>query len=106
MRGRLLISEKPVDFRTMDNLYPPAPGNENKNEISEAVLKKVVANNGTKVIIVNSDSEEKLQLIKNSFKELKTWDFDASKDFAYYKFLEDKTWIIILNNVNGTTEEN
>jgi saccharopine dehydrogenase-like NADP-dependent oxidoreductase len=89
----------------MKNLYTPASGDENEREISEAVLKKVVANHGTKVIVVNSSNKEKLQLIKNSFNELKTWHYDASKDFVYYKFLQDKTWIIILNNIKGTTEE-
>jgi hypothetical protein len=105
MRGRFLLTEKAEDFDIMRRLYEPAPGNENMKEISENVLKKMAANHGTKVIIVNSKNKEKLQLIKSSVNELKTWHYDANKDFVYAKFLDDRTWLIILNNVNGTTEE-
>jgi hypothetical protein len=46
----------------------------------------------------------KMQRNDDSF-ELNAWRYNANKDFVYSKFLEDKTWLIILNNVNGTTEE-
>ncbi len=105
MRGRLLLSEKDADFEIVRHLYEPAPGNEDEKEISMPVLKKLAANHGTKVIIVNNNNKEKLQLIKNGLSNLKTWHYDATKDFAYSKFLEDRTWLIILNNINGTTEE-
>jgi hypothetical protein len=105
MRGRLLLSEKAADFDIMRRLYDPAPGDENKKEISEPVLKKLAVNHGTKVIVVNSNNKEKLQWVKNAFTELNAWRYNANKDFVYSKFLEDKTWLIILNNVNGTTEE-
>jgi len=105
MRGRLLLSENAADFDIVSHLYEPAPGNENEKEISEPVLKKLSGNHGTKVIIINSSNIEKLQLIKKNFEELKEWHYDANKDFVYSKFLNDKTWLIILNNINGTTEE-
>jgi saccharopine dehydrogenase-like NADP-dependent oxidoreductase len=105
MRGRLLISDNTADIDTMRSLYEPAPGNENEEEVSEAILKKLAVNHGTKVIIVNNNNKEKLQLIKNSLNELKTWHYNATRDFVYYKFLNDKTWLIVLNNINGTTEE-
>ncbi|HYK45697.1 MAG TPA: hypothetical protein VEV83_11045 [Parafilimonas sp.] len=105
MRGRLLISDNAADLDTMRNLYEPAPGNEDENEISEAILKKLAVNHGTKVIIVNTNNKEKLQLIKNSLNELKPWHYNAAADFVYYKFLDDKTWLIVLNNINGTTKE-
>jgi len=105
MRGRLLISDNAADIDTMRSLYEPAPGNENEKEVSEAILKKLAVNHGTKVIVVNSNNKEKLQLIKNSLNELKTWHYKATKDFVYYKFLDDKTWLILFNNINGTTEE-
>jgi len=105
MRGHLLFSEKSTDFDIMRRLYAPAPGDENENEISEQVLKKMATHHGTKIIVVNSANKEKLQLIKNSLKELKTWHYDSSKDFSYAKFLDDRTWLIILNNIHGTTEE-
>jgi len=60
---------------------------------------------GTKVIVVNSNNKTTLQLIKNTFIGLEEWHYDSNEDFVYTKFLADKTWLIILNNVNGTTEE-
>ena len=105
MRGRLLITDNVADIDTVHRLYQPAPGDETEKEISEPILKKLAANHGTKLLIVNSDNKEKLQLIKNSLNELKTWHYDADKDFIYYKFLEDNTWLIVLNNINGTTRE-
>ena len=105
MRGRLLLSEKAADFDIVRRLYEPAPGDENEEEISEPILKKMTANHCTKVIVVNSNNEKELQLIKNSFHGLKTWRYDSNKDFVYSKFLEDRTWLIIMNNINGTTEE-
>ena len=105
MRGRLLLSEKATDFDIMRRLYEPAPGDDNEKEISEHALKKMAANHGTKIIVVNSANKERLQLIKNSLNELKTWHYDSSKDFSYAKFLDDRTWLIILNNINSTTEE-
>jgi len=104
MRGRLLISDSTTDFSIVRRLYGSSPGNENQEEISETTLKKLATNHGTKVIIVNGNNKDKLQLIKNSLNELKTWHYDANKDFVYYKFLDDKTWLIILNNINSTTE--
>ena len=71
MRGRLLVSENAADPDIMNRLYEPAPGNENAKEISEPVLKKMAASQGTKVIIINSNNKEKLLLIKSSLPELK-----------------------------------
>ena len=105
MRGRLLISDNAADFDIMGRLYEPAPGDENKNEISEAVLKRTLVNHGTKLIIVNKNNKEKLKLIKDHFSALNTWHYNTNKDFVYCKFLQDKTWLIILNNINGTTEK-
>jgi len=104
MRGRLLITDSTPDIGIVRRLYGSVQGNENQKEISEATL-KLTTSHSTKVIIVNSSNKEKLHLIKNSLNELKTWHYDANKDFVYYKFLSDKTWLIILNNINGTTEE-
>jgi len=105
MRGRVLVSENDADFDISRRLYEPAPGNEDDKGISEPVLKKLRDNRGTKVIIVNSNNKEKLLLIKKSLADLRTWHYDSNKDFVYSKFLKDKTWLIVLNNMKGTTEE-
>lgn len=105
MRGRLLLSENATDFDLVRRLYQPAPGDADEKEISEAAMKKLTINHGTKLIVINSNNKEKLELIKHSLNELKGWYYNANKDFAYTKFLNDKTWLIVLNNINSTTEE-
>ena len=36
--------------------------------------------------------------------EMAGWHFDAGQDFVFCEFLKDKTWLIILNNVQGNSE--
>ena len=57
------------------------------------------------VYLLNADNQVKIKLIKDSFPELKGWRYDAKQDFVFYKFLNDKTWLIILNHINGSKEE-
>jgi hypothetical protein len=105
MRGRLLLSENAEDFDLFNRLFRPAPGDEGYKEISNDVLKKMRKNRGTKIIIINNNNKDKLQLIKDNFEELKGWHYDAKKDFVYSQFLETRTWLIVLNNTKGKTEE-
>ena len=105
MRGRTLITDREEDADILTSKFAPAPGNENETEISEAVLKKIKSNHGTKVIIVNSNNEEELKLITNYLPDLQAWQYNAKKDFTYTRFLKDKSWLIILNNISGTTKQ-
>jgi hypothetical protein len=104
MTGAIVVSEDPADFHLVDSLFR-FYGHEHVNEISTLSLEKMQANHGTKIIIVNSRNEEKLGVLKRGFKELKEWHPDAGHDFEYTVFLSDKTYLLILNNVNGTTGE-
>jgi len=104
MTGAIVVSDDPADFHLVDSLFR-FYGHEHVNEISTLSLEKLQANHGTKIIIVNSRNEEKLGVLKRGFKELKEWHPDAGHDFEYTVFLSDKTYLLILNNVNGTTGE-
>jgi hypothetical protein len=42
---------------------------------------------------------------KSDMVEIKDWRPNASKDFAYVVFLNDKTYLFILNNVEHTTRD-
>lgn len=56
------------------------------------------------MLIINKNNNEKLELIKSSFPELADWHFNAQQDFVYSKFLNDKSWLIVLNNAYGDSE--
>ena len=105
MRGRLLITDRAEDADVLRSIFEPAPGNENEKEISEPILKKIILNHGTKVIIVNTNNKEELKLIKNYVPELQSWQYTAKKDFTYTRFLNNKSWLIILNNVSAATRQ-
>jgi hypothetical protein len=55
-------------------------------------------------LIISNDNETKLALVKNKFRELKDWKYTAKSDFFYHTLLRNKTQLIIINNVIGTTE--
>jgi hypothetical protein len=103
MMGRFVFSENPADFDLISRLYPFSPNYENEKELSVISLKKVLNNHGTKMLIINKNNKDEIELIKHNFTELTDWHYDADSDFVYCKFLNDKTWLIILNNVKGTT---
>jgi hypothetical protein len=105
MIGRTVLSENPADFDLLDQRYAFLPNHEYFHEISETVLKKLKNNHGTKWIIVNKENNERLALIKNDVEELRDWQYNAQKDFVHSIFLKDNTWLIIFNNVQGTTKE-
>ena len=104
-RGRLLVTDAVADVSLVHRLFPAAPGNEDYKEISAAVMPKIQASLGTKVIIINSGNHEKLALIRNAFKELAGWQPDGGIDFVKSFFLNDGTWLIVFNNVHGTTAD-
>ncbi len=104
MMGHIVYSENPADFQLTQRLYSFSPNHEYENQISFSSLKKLSDHHGTKLLIVNKNNNEKLELIKSNFPELADWHFDAGQDFVYCKFLHDKTWLIVLNNVHGDSE--
>ena len=103
MRGRYVLSENPADFNLIDRTY--YSNHENQNEISQSSIEKMKTHPTTKIIIVNKNNKKQLDLVKNSFEELIEWQPDADNDFSYAVFLKDKTYLLILNNVKGATEE-
>lgn len=104
MMGHVVYSENQADFKLTERLYPFSPNHSYEKQITALTLEKLSDNHGTKMIIVNKKNYEKLEIIKSNFAELADWHFDAQQDFVYCKFLKDKTWLIILNNVTGDSE--
>lgn len=104
MTYRYVISENDTDFNIFDKLYPYRTSANYETEISQSSIEKMQKTPLTKIIIVSKDNLNKLKLIKNKFKELKSWKFGADKEFAYKILLEDKSQLIIINQLKSTTE--
>ena len=102
---RSVISDNANDFSVIRKNFPYASQTQYEDEVSENSINRLKTCKVTKMIIISKDNETQLALIKKKFPELKTWKYKAKLDFLYPVFLEDKTQLIIINNVKGTTEQ-
>lgn len=104
MAYRYMISENKSDFDVIRKKYRYRSRTENETEMTKSALEKTQKSNLTKVIIVSKNNSENLKLIQNSFKELKNWKFNATKEFDYKVLLEDKSQLLIINQKSSTLE--
>lgn len=104
MAYRYVISENQDDFNLIRKTFWYRSSEENDTEITENSIEKMQKSPLTKVIIVSKNNNEKLNLIKNKFAQLKNWNFKSDKDFSYKILLEDKSQLIILNQKKATIE--
>ncbi len=102
---RYILSDDAGDFRTIAKLYPYSSLSQSEDKIDESSIDRMRPCALTKVIIISKENEAKLALIKSKFSELKEWKYKSKSDFFYHTFLYDKTHLIIINNVKGTTEK-
>ena len=105
MAGSHVLSDNPEDFIVINRKFPYRPMAEDKEGISESSIAKMANTPSTKVVIVSKDNKRNLQLIQQSFAELKDWKPDAGTDFTYSVLLKDKTYLIVINSVRKTTRE-
>lgn len=104
MAYRYVISENKNDFDVIKKKYRYRSRTEYETEITKSTIEKMQKTNLTKVIIVSKNNNENLKLIKNSFKELKNWKFNADKEFDHKFLLEDKSQLLIINQKKSTLE--
>lgn len=102
---RFILSENRDDFKLFRKQYRYASKSVFQTEINESNLENLKQIPLTKVIIVSGSHSKKLNLIKNTFPELKRWSYNAKNEFIYKKLLNDKTYIIIVNNTKGNFEK-
>lgn len=105
MTDRYVLSDNPDDFTVIDRKFPYRSMSDYENGISEGAIGKMKQAPITKIIIVSKNNKEQLGLIKRGFTELGNWVPDDRTDFSYPVFLGDKTWLIVINDVQKTTEE-
>ncbi len=103
MTYRIVLTDDQKDFNTIGQNYPYSSFSEYEENISQSTIDKIKSIPVTKLIIVSNEHENKLQLIKSSFPELKAWNYEADKEFTYHFFLGDKTQLIIINKFTSPT---
>jgi hypothetical protein len=101
---RYVLSDNVSDFKLTNKLYPYSSLSQFEDVVNENSIDRMKPCALTKMIIISNDNETKLALVKNKFSELKDWKYKAKSDFFYHTLLRDKTQLIIINRVKGTTE--
>ncbi|WP_428138730.1 hypothetical protein [Chryseobacterium jejuense] len=97
MTYRYILSENREDFNIIGQMYPMRSSEESETQISMLSLEKMKKTPLTKIIIISQNNNEKLDLIKSQFKELKQWNFTPDKEFQYKILLDDKSQLLIIN---------
>jgi hypothetical protein len=104
MTYRNMLSQTQSDFQVVSKLYPYCSIFEAEDQISEGTIEKIKATPLTKIILVSKDHPTTLALIKKQFPELKDWKYDSKKEFTISRFLDDHTWLYVINQIRSSTE--
>ena len=102
MTYRFILTDDQTDFNAIGQNYQYVSFSQYEENISQSTIDKIKTTPVTKLIVISNEHKSKLQLIKNSFVELKNWNYDADKEFTCHFFLNDKTQLIIINKVSSS----
>lgn len=102
---RYILSSNQTDVGAISQFFPYCSAMETDDKIDANSLEKMKNTPLTKMIIVSKDHAKQLALIKSNFPELKTWKYDAGKEFTHTIFLNDKTHLYIFNQLQTPTEK-
>ena len=99
MMQRFVIAENQDVRDALLRNHSYANIDEFKNELTPLTINEMKLHPVTKVIVVTSENQSKLNLVKDSFDELLDWTPNANADFVFTKFLENRSYLIIINSV-------
>jgi len=105
LTNRYVITDNPNDFNYFRKNYRYSSISQSEVPLTQTALERMKNTPITKIIIVSSDHQHKLELIKNTFDELKNWKFNLKQEFTYPIDLKDKTKLIIINQHKSTIDE-
>lgn len=105
LTNRYVITDNPNDFSFFRKNYRYSSISQSEVPLTQIALERMKTTPITKIIIVSSDHQNKLELIKNTFEELKNWKFNSKQEFAYPIDLKDKTKLIIINQQKSTIDK-
>lgn len=105
LTNRYVITDNPNDFNYFRRNYRYSSISQSEVPLTQTALERMKNTPITKVIVVSSDHHNKLELIRNTFDELKNWKFNSKLEFTYPIDLKDKTKLIIINQYKSTMDE-
>jgi hypothetical protein len=105
MGDRYVISDNADGLASVNSKFPYRSMSETDDQITESSLAKMKDAPITKLIIISKDNKNKLQSIKRNFIELANWRPNDQIDFVKSAFLSDKTFLIIINNIKKTIQD-
>lgn len=105
MMNRFIITQDYNAYKAISKKYRYNNIEEHKNKLNSTTLNSVKTYPITKVILVTSNNEESIELIKNTFLDLKNWQPNFKKNFYYKQFLKDKTYLILINVTDNRINE-
>ncbi len=105
LTNRYIITDNPDDFNYFSQKYRYSSIYQSEFPLTQSALERMKSTPITKVIIVSSDHKNKLVMIKNTFEELKNWQFSPQKEFVHTVNLEDRTVLIIINQLSSSVGE-
>lgn len=105
LTNRYIITDNPDDFNYFRKNYRYSSNYQSEVPLTQSSLERMKSTPITKVIIVSTNNENKLKMIKSTFEELKNWKISAQKEFVHTINLEDKTKLIIINQLSSSIDE-
>jgi hypothetical protein len=100
--GRIVMTDTPSDLDLLNSKFRYRWETKSVGDFSEESFRQLKEAPLTRLIIVSKDHRARLAQIKNHFPELKDWNADPSRDFAYSKLLSDKRQLIVINLVTSS----
>lgn len=105
LTNRYVITDNPNDFNYFRRNYRYSSISQSEVPVTQTALERMKNTPITKIIFVSSNHQHKLELIKNTFDELKDWKFNSKIEFTYPIDLKDKTKLIIINQHKSTIDK-
>lgn len=103
--NRYILVEDEQYYREFTKMFRYNNIEEYSAELNEINLLKMKSHPITKIIIVSDGNADKFDLIQKNFPQLSGIKFNAKENFSYAIMLEDKTYLIILNIIQGNFEQ-
>lgn len=102
--NRYIITDRDEDFIYFRKKYRYHNSYRAENPLTQSALERMSEIPLTKIIVVSTGHQKKLQLIKNQFPELKHWRYKHGKEFVYTTTMTDKSRLFIINAHTSTVE--
>lgn len=99
MTYRYIVTDDIKDITYFNKNYRNASIRYTEVPVKDADLNKIKEKPITKVFIISSNNKDELNRIKNSFPELKNWNYNDKSEFVYTTSLQDKTKLIVINRI-------